>query len=52
MIAAMHEALSVIKAQGHKIVPASQKLLLILPAFVSEALPATLVTHSSPGYRR
>jgi 2-dehydropantoate 2-reductase len=38
MIAAMHEALSVIKAQGHKIVPASQKLLLILPAFVPELL--------------
>jgi 2-dehydropantoate 2-reductase len=38
MIAAMHEALSVIKAQGHKIVPASQKLRLVLPAFVSELL--------------
>jgi 2-dehydropantoate 2-reductase len=38
MIAAMHEALSVIKAQGHKIVPSSQKLLLILPAFVPELL--------------
>ena len=38
MIAAMHEAFSVIEAQGHKIVPASQKLLINLPAFVTEQL--------------